>query len=328
MVQAVAGAGKTTLLVDNLNLENRIGLVTYTINNQQNLENSIIKKFGYCPDNIKIFGLFEFLYSFCYRPLQDKYPNNGICFEHPHFYLKGYHHKDGRIYSNQLSRLLLNENINYIDRIDRFFDQLYFDEVQDITSDDFDWIMSLKHLKIPVTLVGDFYQATFSSSNRGNKGKGITYNLENYKKAFLKNHFYFDDNSLNASYRCSRNISNFIKERLNINMESHRNDDTKIEFIRDIEGIEEVLKNDEIKKLFYENSKKYSVNGDNWGNVKGLSFQDVCVVLNPTTYKKYPDKLHELAPTTLSKFYVACTRTKRHLYFIEQNKIPSNYKII
>lgn len=72
-------------------------------------------------------------------------------------------------------------------------------------------------------------------------------------------------------------------------------------------------------KLFHQNSKKYSIKSDNWGNVKGLGFQDVCVILNPRTYKKFPDKLYELAPTTLSKFYVACTRTKGRLSFIESS---------
>lgn len=326
MVQAVAGAGKTTFLLEQLNLKDNVALITYTENNQEQLKENIIKKFGYYPSNIHVFGLFEFLYSFCYRPLQNKHPINGICFEHPPYYSRGFHPQDGRIYSNQISRLLLVEKIHYHSRIERFFSHFYIDEVQDIAADDFDWLMSLKNLNIPVTLVGDFHQATFVSSRRGNKGKGTYSNFENYKSQFEKNGFYFEENKLIASHRCSKSVSQFIKNKLDIRMESHRDDETNIKLLTDSDSIKEVLENDRIIKLFYQNSKKYSIRADNWGNVKGLGFQDVCVILNPTTYKKFPEQLNELATTTLSKFYVACTRTKGNLYFIEESKIPSAFK--
>lgn len=326
MVQAVAGAGKTTFLLEQLNLEDNVALITYTENNQEQLKDNIIKKFGYYPTNIHVFGLFEFLYSFCYRPLQNKYPINGICFDHPPLFLRGFHLQDGRIYSNQISRFLLMEKIDYLSRIERFFNHFYVDEVQDIAADDFDWLMSLKTLNIPVTLVGDFYQATFVSSRRGNKGKGTYSNFESYKSQFEKNGFHFEESKLIASHRCSKSVSQFINENLNIRMESHRDDETSIELLTNPDSIKEVLGNDSIIKLFYQNSKKYSMRADNWGNVKGLGFQDVCVILNPSTYKKFPSKLYELAPTTLSKFYVACTRTKGNLLFIEEKKIPSTFK--
>jgi len=37
--------------------------------------------------------------------------------------------------------------------------------------------------------------------------------------------------------------------------------------------------------------------------------------------EKYPDELYDLAPTTLKKLYVACTRSTNNLYFINQNFI-------
>ena len=326
MVQAVAGAGKTTFLLEQLNLEDNVALITYTKNNQEELKENIIKKFGYYPNNIHVFGLFEFLYSFCYRPLQNKYPINGISFDAPPYYLRDFHLKDGQIYSSRISKLLLMEKFQYLRRIERFFSHFYIDEVQDIASDDFDWLMSLGNLNIPVTLVGDFHQATFASSRRGNKGRGIYSNFEGYKKQFEKNGFYFEDSKLIASHRCSTSVSQFVKTNLKIRMESHREDETKIELLTSPDSIEEVLENNQIVKLFYQNSKKYSIKSDNLGNVKVLWFQEVCVVLNTSTYKNFPDKLHELAPTTLSKLYVACTRTKGNLFFIEEKKIPTKYK--
>lgn len=325
MIQAVAGAGKTTYILNQLNLDDCVALITYTKNNQEQLKNIIIKKFGYYPSNIHVFGLFEFLYSFCYRPLQNRYDNDGICFDQPSFYLKGYHTADGRIFSNQISRFLLKEKIQYIDRIDKFFDHIYIDEVQDLKSDDFDWLMSLEKLTIPVTLVGDFYQSTFSSSRRGKKGNTKQSNFKIYQNTFITNKFHFDKVKLVASHRCSASLSQFVKNKLGIDMESHRIDETSIELVSDLGSIKDLLENDNIIKLFYRNSDKYNFNSDNWGNVKGLTFQNVCVVLNATTFKKYPDQLHTLASTTLSKFYVACTRTKGNLIFIEERKIPIEY---
>jgi ATP-dependent exoDNAse (exonuclease V) beta subunit len=76
-------------------------------------------------------------------------------------------------------------------------------------------------------------------------------------------------------------------------------------------------------KLFFKESNKYVGWTDNWGNTKGLDdFENVCVVLNPTTLKAFEKKnLSELAPSTANKLYVACTRAKRNLYFVSQKEL-------
>ena len=69
IIQAVAGSGKTQYIIDKLNTEDRIFLITYTRQNQKILLLRIENKYGFVPKNIKIYGLFQFLYSFCLRPL-------------------------------------------------------------------------------------------------------------------------------------------------------------------------------------------------------------------------------------------------------------------
>ena len=82
-----------------------------------------------------------------------------------------------------------------------------------------------------------------------------------------------------------------------------------------------------IKKLFYQKSYEYPCNAKNWGDSKGSEYESVCVVINNTTYKAYQkNNLSSLVPQTLSKFYVACTRTKGNLYFIEEKKVKNYYK--
>lgn len=326
MLHAVAGSGKTSHIISELSLDKNIAIITYTQANQNEIRKKIIQRFDYMPSNIHVFGLFEFLYSFCYLPLQQKYSNKGICFEPPHYRFTGYHTKDGRIYSNKLSKFLLDNKIPYIQRIEKYFDQLFIDEVQDLGSFDFDWALSLGKLETPTVLVGDFYQSTFISSRHGNKGQSLYKSYEVYKKYFNRHGFYVDETSLTASHRCSKNVCEYIQRNLGIRIASHRMDETIIDKIEDPEEIEKILENDNITKLFYQKHDTYICESDNWGSSKGLTLDNVCVVLNPTTSKLFKGQLHNMKPTTLSKFYVACTRTRGNLYFIEQKHIPEKYK--
>ena len=58
---------------------------------------------------------------------------------------------------------------------------------------------------------------------------------------------------------------------------------------------------------------------NNWGNSKGETYNDVCVVLNEKTYNLYTNnKLTNLPPTTKNKLYVACSRPTNNLYIIQE----------
>ncbi len=327
VINAVAGAGKSSMIIEDLDLEKRIAILTYTRANQNELKKNVIKRFKHLPRNIHIFGLFEFLYSFCYMPLQNLYPNRGICFDTPHFMAQSYYTRDGRIYANKLSKYLIDKKVDFHKRIERYFDKIYIDEIQDLSAYDFDWMLSLAELCIPVKLVGDFYQSTFSSSRHGNKRKSLHVNYDIYKKYFTDKGYHFDETTLSASHRCSENVCTFISSNLGINISSHKQNEGIVEKVDNVERIKEILDNDDIKKLFYQKHYSFTCNSDNWGNSKGLTFKDVCVILNPSTTNLFDGKLNTLAPQTLAKLYVACSRTKGNLYFVEQRKIPNKYKI-
>lgn len=328
-LNAVAGAGKTTLIINSLNLIDRFAIITYTTANQESIRQSIIRKFGYLPSNIYVFGYFEFIYSFCYMPIQNTFPNEGLSFENPSYWNRSLLTSDGRFYSNKLAQHIMESKLSYIERINKYFDHLFIDEMQDFGSFDLDWMLSLSKTDISITLVGDFFQTTFLTSRKGNKNASIHSDYNRYKSEFIKVGFAFDETTLVTSRRCSRNICNFISERLLINIDSSRQDDdnTNVAFLSDKEQIAEVFNNDLIKKLFYDNHRTFKCNSDNWGASKGLTFDDVCVVLNPKTAKLYKNnELKNLAPKTLSKFYVACTRARGNLYFVEQSKLPKDSK--
>lgn len=328
VINAVAGSGKTSYIVDQLLLEDKKSLIlTYTTANQENIKEKIIKKFGYLPSNIFIYGYFEFLLKFIIKPLCP-YPVRDICFEIPDFrYTSPFTRNKNEIFHNRMAKYILENLLEFKQRMDRYFDEVFIDEMQDLASDDFNWMLNLKDLEIPVTLVGDFFQSTFASSRRGNHLGNLYNNFSTYKAIIEEAGYYFDTTTLVKSHRCTSTTCDFINDNLGINIESANDTTSEILNITDVEEIKQILDNNKIKKLFYQNAGKFNVNGENWGNSKGKTFGKVCVILNDTTYKKYvKNELSELAPQTLRKFYVACTRSSGDLYFVKEKDIPVEYK--
>lgn len=340
LIHAVAGSGKTRLIIDKIEPSNKNLIITYTENNQKVLEQRLIEKFGKVPENTHIFGVFEFLYGFCLVPYLSARPK-GINFNYKkkNRFDKNSIDSTGRIIHSQLSRALLegvliynNKELKidhtYLERIDKFFDHIFIDECQDFESYDFDWMLSLSKLNATVYLLGDFYQKTYSTSSSGNKGKGIHSDINRWFSEFEKSGFDIDETSLSNSYRCPTKICEFIEQKLGINIRSIDTSDCigEIRFIEEQEEIDIVMRDNTIKKLFYQKSSQYDCTSLNWGESKGTESKNVCVVLNNTTlihYKK--NTLSQLAPSTKSKFYVACTRTLGNLYFVSEKNV-AKYK--
>lgn len=329
VLNAVAGSGKTTFIINQLSNDNkRILVITYTTANQENLRRRVIGKFGHIPNNIFIFGYFEFLLKFIVKPLCP-YIVKEICFEIPHFRNQDPFTKDKKmIYANKVAKYILDNIPDFKQRINTYFDEVFIDEMQDLASDDFLWMLSLANLQIPVTLVGDFFQSTFYSSRRGNNLSNLYNNLNLYKRKIEQSGFHFDSTTLVYSHRCTPTVCEFVKDKIGISIESANASPSEIGLISNQEEMRNILEDKRIKKLFYQNSKRYTVNSENWGNSKGISYEHVCVVLNETTYKLFEkNKLMDLAAITKSKFYVACTRTKGDLRFIRERDIPADYKL-
>lgn len=323
LIHAVAGSGKTKMIIDDLDQYKRNLIITYTNVNQNVLKERIICKFGYIPENTHVFGVFDFLYKFCLVPYLG-FRLAGIDFEYKKKNLFDSSIYNGkRIISYQLSKKILND-IDYISRINKFFDCIYIDECQDIKSYEFDWMISLHKLNknIKIWLLGDFYQGVLSTSYYGTKGKGIHSDFNKWKEAF--ENFVIDESTLSSSYRCPKIVCDFIKDNLGINIQANTKNTNmgKIEYLDLEEDIERVMRDDSIKKLFYKESSKYLGNCQNWADSKGSEFRKVCVVLNKTTLQKYQSKtLNELSESTKFRFYVACTRTMDLLYFIDEKKL-------
>jgi DNA helicase II / ATP-dependent DNA helicase PcrA len=339
LILAVAGSGKTTFIRDQLELESRHLIVTYTRENIKNLRNGIIEKFGYFPENIKLFSFFAFLYSFCYKPFRAKIDNpKGLYWDFPPEFTRWkpennrlhFFSEDRRIYHNRLSKYLIRkdllEKIN--SRIEKYFDYFHIDEIQDFAGYDFDMLMSLAKTNVNLNWVGDFYQHTYDTSRDGNRNTTLHDNFENYKNQFMNVGLEIDEKSLLKSWRCSKAISDFISTQLGIAIESHKEKNSEILFIVAQDEIDKIVKDNTIIKLFLKNHRKYNCYSNNWGKLKGANhLNNVCVILNKTTYKQYEkSKLMDLTPQTKNKLYVACSRANGNLIFIPEEKIE-HFKI-
>lgn len=332
VIFAAAGSGKTTYIVNRLADRRRSLIVTYTKGNYANMHKKIrAKNDGKWPENITLMTYFSFLYCFCYKPfLADKIGAKGILYEaNPSKFDRQsqtkYYLSNGKyLYSNRLALLLENRCVldDIRARIKKYFDEFIIDEVQDFAGRDFNFLRQLMTLELDMLFVGDFFQHTFDTSRDGSVNKSLFDNKTTYEALFTSKGFVIDNTTLKKSWRCSKNVCDYIRDKIGIDIYSrrHDNDNTSIEFISDNDSIKEILLNNQIVKLHYQNGSKSGIGHKNWGETKGEDhYQDICVLLNKKTEKMLrDDKLSELPQSTKNKLYVAITRARGNVYIIDE----------
>lgn len=340
VIFAVAGSGKTTRIIESLTEDRRYLILTFTDNNLANLKCKIIKKFGYMPHGIGVFSYFSFLHSFCYRPFfamemktkgfnWDPPPKwtSSISREKDAYYVDGSH----RLYYGRLALFLENRKMlgDIIERIEKYFDVLMVDEVQDFAGHDFNFLDRIvKRITIDVLLVGDFYQHTFDTSRDGPTNRTLHDSYVKYRKRFAEMGVKIDDTSLVKSRRCAPATCTFVRDKLGIEMEADGKLESNIELVTEQKKVDELFECEETVKLFYQEHSKYVCLSQNWGGSKGLDhYYDVCVVLNAPLLKAYKkNDFSEIKAKTRNKFYVACTRARRHLFFVPETLLKK-YKL-
>lgn len=339
LILAVAGAGKTTEIINNIKKDDKTLIITYTENNYNILKNNIIKKFKGIPDNIKIYTYFTFLYRFCFLPLKKGFKVKGLDFNsNPNKYIKAkdinyyYNRVSKKMYHNRLAKICSDYFIDdIIKRIEKYFNYIYIDEIQDFASHDFNLLLNLIKANCNILLVGDFYQHTFDTSRDGNVNSNLYNDYDNYINKIKNSDSNMKVDTVNflKSKRCSKQVCEFITEYLKIKIESYNNHDSIIREIDDENTIEKIANDDNIVKLFYQNSKKYDMkNKDNWGNSKGNTYINTCVVLNKNSYEKYKKhKLNELPSSTKNKLYVALSRATNDVYIINEKYLDKYKKV-
>ncbi|GBR75717.1 putative viral helicase [Candidatus Termititenax persephonae] len=327
LILAVAGSGKTNHIINRLNLADNSLIITYTDTNYRVLRDKIIQKFNFFPQNITLFTYFSFLYSFCFNPLLSyEICAKGINFkEKPNQYtrkntLNHYRDNSNRLYSNRIAKLLKEKNIfpAINQRISKYFDNLFIDEVQDFAGNDFNLLISLLGAKVAILLVGDFYQHTFNTSNDGNVNKDLYNSYDKYIEKLKETGIVIDNTTLNKSYRCSPTTCSLITNKLGIEINSHKTEPTNINIINDFEHAKSILANPIVVKLFYKEHYKYNCYSRNWGDCKGEDkYNDICIVVNKEIYEMLSENsVNNLTPTTKNKLYVALSRANNDVYIL------------
>lgn len=336
---AVAGSGKTTLLVKSLSLEKRALIVTYTENNYAHLRESIINRFGRMPSNITLLSYFTFLHSFCYRPLmQLRLATRGVSFRPPPDYTlrlkrnnhRYYFNEKGSLYHNRLAKLIEMAGAipDVIARMERFYDEFYVDEVQDLAGHDFNLLIGLVKANVKMLFLGDFFQHTFDTSRDGAVNKSLHDDIVKYEKRFLLTGIRVDKETLSRSWRCGMTVCDFIRTHLSIDMRSQHETVTDIISVNTQAQANDLHRDLSVVKLFYQEHLKFGCLSNNWGASKGLDhYTDVCVVLGAKHWSCYQKSgLNTLPAQTRNKLYVALSRTRGKLY-LASDKLFKQFKL-
>jgi DNA helicase-2/ATP-dependent DNA helicase PcrA len=333
VILAVAGAGKTTEIVGRIDEMRRFLILTYTEENLLNLRKKIEAKHGRTPSNVHAMTYFTFLHSFCLRPLaglkrrsrginfNDQPPQGRFTDREPGYYMDGAR----RIYVSRVAKAVMKHYPEgVLDRVQRFFDVLCVDEVQDFASHDFNLLLHLARANMEMLLTGDYRQHTYDTSRDGSTRQGLHKNYAKYIREFSKAGFVVDTESLSRSHRCSPAVCEFISEKLGIPIQTHSKRLARIVTVESQEEADRLRERTDVVKLFYNKHRQYGcASSQNWGASKGEDhYDEICVVLNASTWAKLEEgALSKLAPQTLNKLYVALSRSRGDVHLVPHTLI-------
>ncbi len=218
-----AGGGKTTRIVGEAIAEtaSRALLVTYTRNNEKEIERKLYGHGPVIPPNIEVMTWFSFLLRELARPYRRVLHSSRI---------EGLQWVEGRSVpyipqSNTLAHYFAAGRYIYSDKISKFicecdrlaggavmrrlairFDYIFVDEIQDMAGYDLDVLELMLKAGIRLSFVGDHRQATFKT-NQGKKnsafaGFNIIKKLQQWEKAGLASLSYE-----RHTHRCHQHIA-------------------------------------------------------------------------------------------------------------------------
>jgi superfamily I DNA/RNA helicase len=186
---AVAGARKTQGVVDHcasLPTNRRVLVLTFTQANQAELRKRLSKQAG-DRLGVEVLGWFTFLLRHFVRPfLPYKFPGKrvlGFNFDgRPHMLatsISRFVDAKGAVYACELGRLayeLIGESGGHLmRRLECIYDEILIDEVQDLSSHDWEIVDVLMASQIDIHMVGDIRQSVLATNPRSSKNKKYAY---------------------------------------------------------------------------------------------------------------------------------------------------------
>jgi DNA helicase-2/ATP-dependent DNA helicase PcrA len=333
---AAAGSGKTeeiVMLALAIPSDEGVLITTYTDNGANEIRNRIMSKVGLIPSNIRVISWLTFLIRHGVKPYQNPVVGinrvSGLHFK-PRLGFpkktdieKYYLDPASKVYRDYLSEFvcLLNERSSgaVIARIATIFPHIFYDEIQDISGRDFEFLELLMDSAAAVTMVGDPRQGTFSTTqsrtNRGLTKSEVTKWLEG-----LQSKKKLQIEAMNYSHRCRPEICSFSDafypdldqtESRNSAITSHDG----VFLVRTADVAAYIQEHQPQLLIWNKTSETFGLSARNMGDVKGLTYDRV--LINPTVpMALYLQKGADLAKESRAKFYVGITRARQSVAII------------
>lgn len=349
---ACAGAGKTWDIchealhtVNGTDFNKRIAIISYTNRGIQAIETEIKNQnYGVLHHRITIKSWYTFLLSELIKPYQtylfgineiksfDFSRTYGYVNKHVVGSKARYMSSNENIISNEASELVIQlnnkSNGEVIHRLEKIYDTIYFDEVQDLAGYDLEIIRLLTSSTIRIICVGDPKQATFTT-NTGKKNKNISgKNMEIFFNELVKK----DQITM---------ISNLTSRRFNLDICAFANIiypvknlmNTSMNIVTGHDGVFMILESD-VKNYyahynpqilrFDKKTDTMSLSAMNFGECKGLTFDRVMIFPNKTFLGFLVNGKVLGSP---EKYYIAATRSRYSLVFVVK-KLPKKDNMI
>lgn len=231
---ASAGSGKTSLIINDVlkNSAEKVLITTFTIANKQSICSRLAaENSGYIPENVTIQTWFSFLIEHGVRPyrfwdsrisgLQLVSTQSGIRYfdkGRPVYwgekdFNKHYFNSNIDIYSDKLSKLMIrcNETSNgcVILRLEKIFDHIYIDEIQDMAGWDLEIIKLILQSDLKLTMVGDPRQTVYLTHHERKYSKYSYGKIKEFVEVECKKvPCIVDENTLCSSHRNASDICN------------------------------------------------------------------------------------------------------------------------
>jgi DNA helicase-2/ATP-dependent DNA helicase PcrA len=337
IVICAAGGGKTTEVVRQslAETQSRLALVTYTRNNKREIER---KLFEYCPaipSRIEVMTWFTFLLHDLARPFRRVLYDHRIDGIHwandrsakftGKFNREKYFFSSrGLIYSDKMSEFVCECNRlsdgAVMQRLRHRFNHILIDEVQDLAGYDLDLVETMLKAGIPLTMVGDHRQATFSTNNSPRnkpfRGVRIIGKFRQWEKQGIATLTYQYD-----THRCNQEIANladslFPEEPPTNSRRRDRTGHDGIFLVRQSE-VEIYVRDYRPQVLRLDiRTDCHNLSAMNYGESKGLSFDRVIIFPHGLgkRWLKTGDCRH--IEGSRAKLYVGITRARFSVAFV------------
>lgn len=338
VVLAVAGSRKTQGLVERcsaLPRDQRALVLTFTKANQAELISRLAEHAGDHP-GIEVLGWFSFLLREFARPfLPCKFPGTrvqGFNFDgRPHLKATGkkrFLDAGGAVYSCELGRLakeLVNDSRGaLVRRLACCYDNIFIDEVQDLSAHDWDIIDILLDTNISLYMVGDLRQAVLATNPRSAKHKQYRYSkaIAWFREREASRKLTIEENCV--TWRCRPEIAEFSDSIFDSGWSfsatrsrnfTHTDHDGAF-LVRSEHLYEYVARYQPACLRDSANSgKKYSLTYTTFGVAKGMAFPRVLIAPTAGIEAFLRSGVH-LERRAAAKFYVAVTRASQSVAIV------------